>query len=173
MVDWCSSVEYAWLESLSHFYLVCKIIVIYIINIMLVPGDINPIITIPVPELSWRSLNVSTNSSNPDNDNTSVSKVSWWWCTAALRLLPQSLLSQITTLWNHDHSQDQDHHFGLQFRRFKISFRVKQKLLLKTNSHFGQVGNADVSDIANVFSPTFVNPTFRYSPVVKCEKLDV
>ena len=41
---------------------------------MLVPGDINPILTIPVSELSWKSLNVSSNSSNPDNDNTSVSQ---------------------------------------------------------------------------------------------------
>ena len=43
---------------------------------MLVPGDINPIMTIPVTELSRKSLNISSNSSNPDNDNTSVSKVS-------------------------------------------------------------------------------------------------
>ena len=41
--------------------------------------------------------------------------------------------------------------FGFNFDVFKISFWVKQKLLLKTNSHFGQVENADVSDIANVF----------------------
>ena len=63
--------------------------------------------------------------------------------------------------------------FGFNFDVFKISFWVKQKLLLKTNRHFGQVENADVSDIANVFSPTFINPTFRYSPAVKYEKLDV
>ena len=55
----------------------------------------------------------------------------------------------------------------------KFPFWVKQRLLLKTNRHFGQVENADISDIANVFSPTFINPTFRYSPVVKYEKLDV
>ena len=63
--------------------------------------------------------------------------------------------------------------FGFNFDVFEISFWVKQKLLLKTNRHFGQVENADVSDIANVFSRTFINPTFRYSPVVKYEKLDV
>ena len=62
---------------------------------------------------------------------------------------------------------------GFNFDVFKISFCVKQKLLLKTNRHFGQVENADVSDIANVFSPTFINLTFRYSPVVKYEQLDV
>ena len=63
--------------------------------------------------------------------------------------------------------------FGFNFDVFKISFWVKQKLLLKTNRHFGQVENSVVSDIANDFSPTFINPTFRYSPVVKYEKLDV
>ena len=63
--------------------------------------------------------------------------------------------------------------FGFNFDVFKISFWVKQKLLLKANRHFGQVENADVSDIANVFSPAFMNPAFRYSPVVKYEKLDV
>ena len=63
--------------------------------------------------------------------------------------------------------------FGFNFDVFKISFWVKRKLLLKTNRHFGQFKNADVSDIADVFSPTFINPTFRYSPVVKYEKLDV
>ena len=63
--------------------------------------------------------------------------------------------------------------FGFNFDVFKISFWVKQKFLFETNRHFGQVENADVSDIANVFSPTFINPTIRYSPVVKYEKLDV
>ena len=86
--------------------------------------------------------------------------------------------------------------FGINFDVFKISFWVKQKLLLKTNRHFGQVKNADVSDIANVFSPAFINPTFyksacsqirkvgclkseifkrpscRYLPIVKYENLD-
>ena len=30
----------------------------------------------------------------------------------------------------------------------------------------------DTSDIADIFSPTFINPTFRFSPVVKYENLD-
>ena len=133
MVDWCSSVEHAWLGSLSHFYLVCR-------NHRHLHYQHHartwwhyPIIAIPVSELSWKSLNVSSNSSYPDNDNTAVSKVSWWWCVAALRLLPQSLLSQITTFWNHDHSQDQDHHFGFNFDVFKISngnFFSKQTAIL-------------------------------------------
>ena len=63
--------------------------------------------------------------------------------------------------------------FGFNFDVLKISFWVKQKFLFKTNRHFGQVENADVSDIANVFSPTFINPTFRYLPIVKYKKLDV
>ena len=63
--------------------------------------------------------------------------------------------------------------FGSNFDILKISFWVKQKLLLKTNRHFGQVENVDVSDIMNVFSQTFINPTFRYSPAVKYKKLDV
>ena len=60
--------------------------------------------------------------------------------------------------------------FGFNFDVFKISFWVKRKLLLKTNRHFGQVENVDIAD---VFSPTFINPTFRYSPAVKYENLDI
>ena len=31
---------------------------------------------------------------------------------------------------------------------------------------------SDILDIANIFSPTFINPTFRFSPIVKYENLD-
>ena len=34
----------------------------------------------------------------------------------------------------------------------------------KSNASFGQVENADFSDIADFISPTFINPCFRYSP---------
>ena len=37
----------------------------------------------------------------------------------------------------------------------------------------GQVENADFSDIADFISPTFINPCFRYSPVVNIENLDL
>ena len=33
-------------------------------------------------------------------------------------------------------------------------------------------GCLDTSDIADIFSPTFINPTFRFSPIVKYENLD-
>ena len=33
-------------------------------------------------------------------------------------------------------------------------------------------GCSDTSDIADIFSPTFINPTFRFSPKVKYENLD-
>ena len=33
-------------------------------------------------------------------------------------------------------------------------------------------GCLDTSDIADILSPTFKNPTFRFSPVVKYENLD-
>ena len=39
----------------------------------------------------------------------------------------------------------------------------------------GQVENADFSDIADItdfFSPTFINPCFRYSPMVNIENLN-
>ena len=35
----------------------------------------------------------------------------------------------------------------------------------------GQIENADVSDIADFFSPTFINPCFRYSVIVNIENL--
>ena len=37
----------------------------------------------------------------------------------------------------------------------------------------GQVENADFSDIADFISPTFINPCFRYSPIVNIENTDV
>ena len=33
-------------------------------------------------------------------------------------------------------------------------------------------GRSDTSDIVDIFSPTFINPTFRFSPIVKYENLD-
>ena len=33
-------------------------------------------------------------------------------------------------------------------------------------------GCLDTSDIADIFSPTFINPTFRFSRKVKYENLD-
>ena len=33
-------------------------------------------------------------------------------------------------------------------------------------------GCLDTSDIADIFYPTFINPTFRFSPIVKYENLD-
>ena len=33
--------------------------------------------------------------------------------------------------------------------------------------------NADFSDIADFISPTFINPCFRYSPIVNIENLDL
>ena len=36
-----------------------------------------------------------------------------------------------------------------------------------------QVENADFSDIADFISPIFINPCFRYSPVVNIENTDV
>ena len=33
-------------------------------------------------------------------------------------------------------------------------------------------GCLDTSDIVDILSPTFKNPTFRFSPVVKYENLD-
>ena len=41
-----------------------------------------------------------------------------------------------------------------------------------SNKNHGQVENVDVSDISD-FSPTFINLTFPYSPVVRYENLDV
>ena len=41
---------------------------------------------------------------------------------------------------------------------------------------FGQVENADFSDIADIadfISPTFINPCFRYSPIANIENLDL
>ena len=37
----------------------------------------------------------------------------------------------------------------------------------------GQVENADFSDIADFISPTFIDPCFRYSPVVNIENFDL
>ena len=86
--------------------------------------------------------------------------------------------------------------FGFNFGVFKISFWVKQRLLLKTNRHFGQVESTDVSDVADVFfsnfyksdfsifacsqirkvgclkSEIFKCPSCRYLPIVKYENLD-
>ena len=42
---------------------------------------------------------------------------------------------------------------------------------LKVESESGQVENADFSDIADIISPTFINPCFRYSPIVNIENL--
>ena len=36
---------------------------------------------------------------------------------------------------------------------------------------FGQVESVDVSHMADFFSPTFINPTFRFSPIIKYGKL--
>ena len=33
-------------------------------------------------------------------------------------------------------------------------------------------GCVDTSDIADIFSPTFINSTFRFSPIVKYKNLD-
>ena len=54
--------------------------------------------------------------------------------------------------------------FGFNFDVLKISFWVKQKFLLKTNRHFGQVENADV------FSSNFYKfdlSIFAYSQIRK------
>ena len=37
----------------------------------------------------------------------------------------------------------------------------------------GKVENSDFSDIADFFSPTFINPCFRFSPLVNIENLDL
>ena len=45
----------------------------------------------------------------------------------------------------------------------------------KNRRVLGQVKTADVSniaDIADFFPPTFINPSFRFLPVVKYENLD-
>ena len=45
----------------------------------------------------------------------------------------------------------------------------------KNRRGLGQVKNADVSIIADnrrFFSPTFINPSLRFSPIVKYENLD-
>ena len=34
-------------------------------------------------------------------------------------------------------------------------------------------GCLDTSEIADIFSPTFINPTFGFSPIVKYENTDV
>ena len=48
-------------------------------------------------------------------------------------------------------------------------------VVLRKEIGLGQIENADVSDIADIadfFSPTFINPCFRYSPIVNIENLD-
>ena len=63
--------------------------------------------------------------------------------------------------------------FGFNFNVFKISFLGQTETSSQNKPPFGQVENSDVSDIEDVFSPTFISPTFQYSSVVKYGKLDV
>ena len=46
-------------------------------------------------------------------------------------------------------------------------------ILYKILSENRQVENADFSDIVDFISPTFINPCFRYTPIVNIENLDL
>ena len=165
---------------------------------MVVPDDIYPIMTIPVSELSWKSLNISSNSSNPDNDNTSVSKVSWWWCAAALRLLPQSLLSQITNNllepWPFPRPRSPSLASISTFLKFSFEsnrnfFSKQTAILARSKTRMSRISlmfsfsNCYKSDflifacsqtrkVGCLKSEIFKRPSCRYLPIVKYEKLD-
>ena len=61
----------------------------------------------------------------------------------------------------------------LKHNFFKEQSYVNISYLLQQHTKLGQVENADFSDIADFISPTFINPCFRYSPVVNVENLDL
>ena len=55
-------------------------------------------------------------------------------------------------------------------RHFLLQFSV---FLRYQNGGSGRKrGCSDISDIVDIFSLTFINPTFRFSPIVKYENLD-
>ena len=61
---------------------------------------------------------------------------------------------------------------NLQRNAMDVDYRVKAVYELKCMG-YGQVENADFSDIADFISPTFINPCFRYSPIANIENWDL
>ena len=140
-----------------------------------------------VSELSWKPLNVSSNSSNPDNDNTSASKVSWWWCAASF---PSS--SAKSSVTNNDLLEPWPCHFDV----LKISFLGQTETSSQNKPPFwpgrkrGRLGyrgcffsnfyKSDISlsaycqirKVGCLKYEIFKHPSCRYSPIVKYEKMD-